>query len=67
MNYNLSEQEISNYNNYNNTNYTIENNINNNINELNVSGASLEKSQENKVIYLLVVIVWVFKNNYENH
>lgn len=47
MNYNLSEQEISNYNNYNNTNYTIENNINNNINELNVSGTSLEKSQEN--------------------
>ena len=75
MNYNLSEQEISNYNNYNNTNYTIENNINNNINELNVSGASLEKSQENiiemeqKNIQMLILqrSIYIMKNRFEKN
>jgi len=71
MNYNLSEQEISNYN-YNQTNYTIENNINNNINELNVSGGSLEKSQENiiemeqKNIQMLILqrSIYIMKNRF---
>ena len=47
MNYNLSEQELINYN---QTSFSIENNnsnIINNNNELNISGASNDKSQEN--------------------
>ena len=75
MNYNLSEQDISNYN-YNQTNFTLDNNINvnaNNNNELNVSGSSLEKSQENliemeqKNIHMLILqrSLFIMKRRFE--
>ena len=49
MNYNLSEQDLINYN---QTNFSIENNnniINNNTNDLNISGSSNDKSNENLI------------------
>ena len=75
MNYNLSEQEL---NNYNQTSFSIENNnsnIINNNNELNISGASNDKSQENLVeieiknIHMLILqrSLYIMKRRFEKN
>ena len=75
MNYNLSEQEL---NNYNQTSFSIENNnsnIINNNNELNISGASNDKSQENlieieiKNIHMLILqrSLYIMKRRFEKN
>ena len=75
MNYNLSEQELINYN---QTSFSIENNnsnIINNNNELNISGASNDKSQENLVeieiknIHMLILqrSLYIMKRRFEKN
>ena len=76
MNYNLSEQDLMNIN-YNQTNFTIENNMNiiNNNNELNISGSSNDKSQENiieieqKNIHMLILqrSLFLMKKKFEHY
>ena len=76
MNYNLSEQDLMNIN-YNQTNFTIENNMNiiNNNNELNISGSSNDKSQENiieieqKNIHMLILqrSLFIMKKKFEHN